>query len=307
MKKIILLILGLSLFAFNLKEAKKILDTNNTAEIVKKIKNNDLYFLEYAIKNDRIDILKLAIKKGFDFKLTDEHDNTVLDFSAFFLKKRAVKLLVPIINPNHLSIQHMNSIRFVLKGISQEYRWILYSKEKLIKIYKDDRLSKKDIKLNLKLYDYLRKNALDIIDILKQNGARFEIKGAYPNEITFFIAAREGRVKNKFEYKLFEKLLGNKGKLFFYIGMNQFKKAKNFINSHPNVLKKPYFLDYPHHYFYILQKDKKYCNIVKYMIKKNPNIIYYRVTTKHTPFFEKYKEKCFKNLYSKYNLILTTI
>ena len=303
MRILIFFILIVSAFGFDIQKAKEILDTNNTKQILQKIKQNDLYFLEYAIKEDRIDILKLAIKNGFDFNKTDEYGNTVLDFSAFFLKKRAVKLLVPIINPNHISRRHMNSLRFVLQGISQEYDWIIYPKEKVIKMLKDDKLSKKEIELNLKLYDYLRASALEIIDILKQNGARFEIKDAYPNEITFFIAAREGRVKNNFEYKLFEKLLDNKGKLFFYIGMNQFDKAKKFINTHKEVLKEPFFLDYPHHYFYVLQKDSKYCDIAKYMIKKYPNILYYRVTYKPKTFLDIRKRDCFKKIYQKYNLV----
>lgn len=302
MRIFIFFFLAVWLFGFDINEAKKILDTNNSVAISKKIKNSDLYFLEYAIKQDRMDILKLAIKNGFDFNKTDEHGNTVLDFSAFFLNKKAVKLLIPIINPNHLSNRNMNTLRFVLQGISQEYDWILYPKEKVIKMLKDDKLSKKEIELNLKLYDYLRASALKIIDILKQNGAKFELKGAYPNEITFLITAREGRVKNNFEYKLFEKLLDNKGKLFFYIGMNQFDKAKKFINSHPQVLKKPFFLDYPHHYFYVLQKDNKYCDIAKYMIKKYPNILYYRVTYKPKTFLDIRKRECFKKIYQKYNL-----
>ncbi len=302
MRILIFFILTVSAFGFNIQKAKEILDTNNTKQILQKIKQNDLYFLEYAIKQDRMDILKLAIKNGFDFNKTDEHGNTVLDFSAFFLNKKAVKLLIPIINPNHLSNRNMNTLRFVLQGISQEYDWILYPKEKVIKMLKDDKLSKKEIELNLKLYDYLRASALKIIDILKQNGAKFELKGAYPNEITFLITAREGRVKNNFEYKLFEKLLDNKGKLFLYIGTNQFNKAKKFINSHPQVLKKPFFLDYPHHYFYVLQKDNKYCDIAKYMIKKYPNILYYRVTYKPKTFLDIRKRECFKKIYQKYNL-----
>ncbi len=302
MRILIFFILTVSAFGFNIQKAKEILDTNNTKQILQKIKQNDLYFLEYAIKQDRMDILKLAIKNGFDFNKTDEHGNTVLDFSAFFLNKKAVKLLIPIINPNHLSNRNMNTLRFVLQGISQEYDWILYPKEKVIKMLKDDKLSKKEIKDNLKLYSHLRNSALEIIDILKQNGARFELKGAYPNEITFFIATRKGRIKNKFTYKLIEKLLDNKGKLFFYIGMNQFDKAKKFINTHEEVLKEPFFLDYPHHYFYILQKDSKYCDIAKYMIKKYPNILYYRVTYKPKIFLDIRKRECFKKIYQKYNL-----
>jgi len=290
------------LFGFDIKQAKQILDSNNTKAILNHIKNNDYYFVAYAIKENRLDVLKLAIKNNFDFNTTDENGNTLLDFSAFFLNKKAVKLLLPIINPNHISKRGLNSVRMLLKGIDQEYRWILYPKEKLIKIFKDDKLSKEEIKNNLKLYTYLRKNALDILDILKQNGARFEIKGAYPNEITFLIAAREKRVDNEFKYRLFEKLLGSKGKLFFYIGMNEFDKAKKFINANPDVLKEPYFLDYPRHYFYVLQKDKKYCNIVKYMIEKNPNIVYYHVTSRHDSFIGGHKQECFKKLYSKFDI-----
>ncbi len=73
MRIFIFFFLAVWLFGFDINEAKKILDTNNSVAISKKIKNSDLYFLEYAIKQDRMDILKLAIKNGFDFNKTDEH------------------------------------------------------------------------------------------------------------------------------------------------------------------------------------------------------------------------------------------
>ena len=299
-----------SLFGFNYNKAKNIIDKNNTKEILQNLKSPDgLYFLETAIKLNRIDILKLAIKNHFDFTQTSErHHNTILDFSVFMLKKDAVKILVKFVNPNHISTQHKNSIKMLLTGIYQQYRWILYPKEKLIKILKDDKLSKADIQKNLKLYKQLRKDSLDIIDILKTNGAKFEETGTYPNEITLFLDARKGHIKkDSYKYRLFEKLLGDKGKLFLYIGMNQFNKAKNFLDSHINILKEPYFLDYPHHYFYVLQKDKKYCNIVKFMIQKSFqnhfNIIDYYVTNNHSNIEVggSYTANCFKKLYDKYD------
>jgi len=301
-----ILMLNLTLFGFNLNETKQILDKNDTKEILQKLKSKDsFYFLGYAIKENRLDILKLAIKNDFDFNKTDENGGTLLDFSAFFINKEAVKLLIHIINPNHISKRGLNSLRFVLRGLSQEYRWVYSSKEKLIKMFKDENNSNEIIKNNLKYYDYLRKSALEIIDILKENGAKFELKGAYPNEISFFISAREGRVDSNFKYKLIEKILDDKGKLFFYIGNNEFDKAKKLIKANPNILKEPYFLDYNRHFFYVLQKDKKYCEIVEYLIKEalkeNFHILEYYVTNdKTTTFYDKYKANCFKKLYKKY-------
>ena len=309
MKTLLSLILLVTIaFSFDINEAKKLLDSNNTQDILSALKSKDgYYYLGTAIKEGRNDILDLAIKNHFDFNQTNNKNSTLLDLSAFFLNKEAVQKLAPIINPNHITKSKKNAIKMLLTGVYQVNRWILYPKEKLTKMFKDDKYTEDEMEKSFMLYEKLRKDALDIIDILKQNGARFEQSGTYPNEITFFKAAREGKIKKgSYKYKFYEKLLDDKGKFFFYVGMDEFEKAKKFLSNHPWILKEPCFLDYERHFFYVLQRDSKYCDLAEFMIKKafenNFNIIDYIVTNDKTEVYwdAGYKEECFEKLYTKY-------
>ena len=234
--------------------------------------------LTQAIIDNRLDILEYAIQNEL-VATPNQKGVTLLDIAAYTLNKEAVKLLIPYIDPNHLTNGNLNSLREVLSGVLE----------------KKKTTDKQDV--------------FEIIDILKKNGARFDINGAYPDDWYFF--GKKSIKKEPFLYALIEKILDDKSRFLFYVGLEEFTKAKSFLDNHIEILKEPYFLGQKEHIFSVFIHYKKYCDITKYIVNKGfENHIYvldYSITgASEESFYEKYqkirddlKEKCFEKIFAQ--------
>ncbi len=202
MKKAFFLLL-LTVFVYGFEH-----DNTNMIESILNDPKKRTLLLTQAIIDNRLDVIRFAIQHGL-VSTPKTKDVTLLDIAAFTLNKEAVKLLVQYIDPNHLTSGNMNSLREVLSGV----------------------LDKKDIKN--------KQDVFEIIEILKKNGARFDINGAYPDDWYFF--RKESVKKAPFLYSLVEEILDDKSRFLFYVGLDEFKKAEDFLDKHIDILKYRHF------------------------------------------------------------------